>query len=416
MPIAEGVQTRVAYKAYATGAISSTSEPVASSDPGASSAQILRRVALTGGLQKNTYQSRELRTDRQIGDFRHGMKSSPIQIQGEFSPGTYFPLIEAAHRHTAVASLSDSQTEFTSVVSDNSASTFTFAGGNPVTEGYRVGDIIRFTGLAATANNSKNFLIVGMSGTSNRVLTVYPAPTTDAVADTSFTVARPGKTTFVPASSHVSRKFAFESWGEDTDVALLHTEARVSGYSLALNADGLMGITLSAMARNTTALSGASAPFFSSPSAVSSTGICGPADGIIRVGGTVLGVVTGLSIDLAMQVSGDPVINPLNVMPEIFLGPHVVTGQLQAYFEDLTLYNYFVNETEFEILCQLNASSAAAADAVAVHLPRVKATGASTDITGEGGQMITMPFQALRYLGSGIGIEGTTIKIHDTAA
>jgi hypothetical protein len=416
MAIAEGVQTRVTYKAYATGAISSTAEPTPATDPGASGGQILRRVSLTGGLQKNTYQSREMRTDRQVADFRHGMKSSPLTLAGEFSPGTYFPLIEAAHRHTSVAALSDSQTEFTSVVSDNSTSTFTFAGGNPVTEGYRVGDIIRFTGLAATANNSKNFLITGMSGTSNRVVAVYPAPVTDAVPDTTFTVARPGKTTFIPSSSHVSRKFAFEAWGEDTDVALLHTEARISGYSLALNADGLMEITLSAMARNTTALSGASAPFFTDPSAASSTGICGPADGIIRIGGTVLGVVTGLRVDLAMAVSGDPVISSLNVMPEIFLGPAVVTGEVSMYFEDLTAYNYFVNETEVELLAQLNASSAAAADAVAVHIPRVKFTGANTDISGEGGQMVTLPFQALRYLGSGIGIEQTTIKLHDTAA
>lgn len=416
MAIAEGVQTRVTYKPYATGAISSTAEPVAATDPGASGGQILRRVSLTGGLQKNTYQSRELRTDRQVADFRHGMKSSPLTLSGEFSPGTYFPLIEAAHRHTSVTALSDSNTEFTSVTSDNSTSTFTFAGGNPVTEGYRVGDIIRFTGLAATANNSKNFLITGFSGTSNRVVAVYPAPVTDAVADTTFTIARPGKTTFIPSSSHVSRKFAFESWGEDTDVALLHTEARISGYSLALNADGLMEITLSAMARNTTALSGGSAPFFTSPSAVSSTGICGPADGIIRVGGSVLGVVTGLRVDLAMAVSGNPVINPLNVMPEIFLGPAVVTGEVSMYFEDLTAYNYFVNESEVELLAQLNASSAAAADAVAVHIARAKFTGANTDISGEGGQMITLPFQALRYLGSGVGIEQTTLKMADTAA
>jgi hypothetical protein len=63
----------------------------------------------------------------------------------------------------------------------------TFAGGTPVTAGLRIGDIVRFTGLTVGGglNNATNFLITGFSGTSNRVLAVYPAPTT-ATADTTF--------------------------------------------------------------------------------------------------------------------------------------------------------------------------------------------------------------------------------------
>lgn len=416
MAIAEGVQTRIAYKPYATGVITSTAEPVAATDPGASGGKILRRTALTGGLTRRNYSSQEKRDDQQVADMRLGMKAAPLTLTGEFSPGTYWDFIEAANRHTSVASITDGNAELTSVTSDNATSTFTFAGSNPLTEGYRVGDVIRFANLATAANNAKNFLIVGMSGTNNRVLTVYPAPATDAVADTSFSITRPGKYSIIPASGHVARKFAVEAWGADTDVAILYTEGRVSGYRFGLNADGLMEFSTSITARNAQGLSGASAPFFTAPAAVTTTGICGPADGLIRVGGNVLGVVTGLSIQLERQVLGDPVINPLNLMPEIFLGPAIVTGEMSLYFEDLTLWNAFANETEIELLAELSASSAANADAVAVHLPRIKYTAANSDIQGDGGQMITLPFQALRYLGSGVGIESTTIKIHDTAA
>jgi hypothetical protein len=416
MPIAEGVQTRVVYKPYASGLISSTAEPVPATEPGASGGKTTRRVSLTGGLTRRNFQSQEQRDDRQVADFRLGMKAAPLTLAGEFSPGTYFDFIEAAHRHTSVASISDSNTELTSVVSDSGSATFTFAGGNPITEGYRVGDIVRFTNLAAVANNSRNFLILGMSGTNGRVWNVFPAPVTDAVADVAFNVTRPGKSTIVPASGHVSRKFAMEAWGADTDTALLYTEGRVAGYSLGVNADGLMEFSASLMMRNSVALSGASAPFFTSPAAATTTGICGPADGLIRLGGATLGVVTGLSIDLEMAIGGDPVVNPLNLMPEIFLGRAVVTGEVSLYFEDLTAYNAFANETEVELLAQLNASSAIAGDSVAVHVPRLKYTAANSDIQGEGGQMITLPFQALRYLGTAQGVESTTIKIHDTAA
>lgn len=416
MAIAEGVQTRVVYKPYATGVISSTAEPTPATDPGASGGKVVRRVSLTGGLQRRNFQSNEKRDDRQIGDFRLGMKSAPLTLTGELSPATYFDFIEAAHRHTAVGTFNDSNTEFTSVVSDNATATFTFAGGNPITEGYRVGMVVRFSNLAAVANNNKNFTILAMSGTNGRVWTVYPAPATDASPDATFTVTRPGKSTIIPASGHVSRKFALEPWGGDTDTSLLYTEGRVTGYSIGANADGLMEFSASLMMRNSVPLSGAAAPFFTAPAAITSTGICGPADGLIRAGGVNLGVVTGLRINLEMAVSGDPTIGGLNLMPEIFLGPGVVTGELSAYFEDLTLYNYFASEAEFDVLAMLNASSAVNADAVSIHLPRIKATGVNSDIQGDGGQMITIPFQALRYLGSAQGVESTTIAIHDTAA
>lgn len=91
--------------------------------------------------------------------------------------------------------LAKSNTEFTSVTSDAGASTFTFAGGNPVSEGLGRGDVIRFANLAATANNGVDFTILDFSGGSNRTVKVAPAPVTDAVADSAFTVTRQGSRT-----------------------------------------------------------------------------------------------------------------------------------------------------------------------------------------------------------------------------
>ena len=71
MPLAEGVQGVIYYKAYASGAIVSNVEDLA---PGTSGAQTLRRVSSTLNLKKNTYTSAEIRPDRQIFDFRHGAR------------------------------------------------------------------------------------------------------------------------------------------------------------------------------------------------------------------------------------------------------------------------------------------------------------------------------------------------------
>ncbi len=414
MSLAENVSARVAYKAYATGAITSNSQPTSSSDPGAGSAQILRRTTCTLNLQKDTYQASEIELSRQITDFRHGVKRVTGSLNGELSPGTYWDFIEAACRGTEASAVSATITDFTSCAADNTSSKFTFAAGNPHTKGFRVGHIIRFASLSDTDNNSKNFVILAMGGTQNRELTVYPAPDT-MTADTSFTVTTIGKSVYVPASSHVSRKFGVEVANLDTDVHRFFTECRVGGLKFNLPPTGLSTIEIPMMGRDMETGSGGSSPFFTSPTAATSTGLLAAVNGLIRVGGSTLGVVTGASIDFNMAMAADPVVGQ-NYVPEIFLGRTNVTGQLTALFEDLTLLNYFKNETEVELLLYLTASSAAAADAMTIYMPRIKLGGADVDTSGEAGQAITLPFQALKYATAAAGIEATTIQFCDTAA
>ena len=414
MSLAEGVQGRVAYKAYSTGVITSNTQPTSSSDPGAAGAQILRRTETSIQLAKDTYQSNEIRSDRQIADFRHGVRRVSGSLSGEWSPNTYWDLFEAALRGTAADAITADESDLTSAEADNSASTFTFGGGNPVTVGFRVGMIIRFTNLADADNNAKNFLITGFSGASNRTVAVYPAPDTMS-ADSAFSVASQGQSLYMPQSSFVQRKFGIELYNEDIDVARLYTECRIAGFNLQLPATGLATVEFPVMGRDMETYSGTNAPFFTSPSAATSTGIFAAVNGLIRVGGTNLGVVTGLNISADLSPSSDAVVGQ-NFVPEVFLGRLNVTGQVTAFFEDLTLVNYFKNETEVEILCFLTTTTADASPAASVYLPRVKLGGADVQNSGEGGQQITMPIQALFYTGAGAGIQATTIQFCDTQA
>ncbi len=418
MPISEGVQSRLVYKAYSSGAITANSEPNTATDPGASGGQVLRRVSSSLNLVKDAYQSEEIRTDRQIADFRHGLRRVEGSISGNLSPSSYFELLVAAHRDSAVSALSLSNTQFTSVTSDNSASTFVFTAGDPVTSGLRVGDIIRFTNLAATANNNQNFVIRSFGGTSNRTVTVSPAPTTDAVADTSFNLSRPGKTTIVPASGFTARKFGIEEYREDLDLSRLFTECRVSGYSMSLPATGLSTVEIPIMGRNAVSLSGGSAPYFTAPTAATSTSACASANGLILspdAGSSPLGIVTGIDIALDLEAEMQAVINQ-NIAPEIFLGRANVTGTVSAFVEDFALFNAFLNESELQLIVRVDSGSAANAEAICIYLPRVKLGGADMPLSGANGQTISLPFQALRYTGAVAGRDTTTIRIHDTAA
>jgi len=414
MSIAEGVSGQLTYKAYSTGVISSNTQPTSSSDPGASGAQILRRVTSTLNLKKDTYQSNEIISHRQITDFRHGKKMVDGSVTGEFSGLTYEEFFEAACRGTWAAAVTGTVTDFTSCAADNATSKFTFAAGNPVTKGFRVGMVIQFAGLSDTDNNTKNFLIKSFGGANNREVTVYPAPDS-MTADTSFTVAQIGRRLIVPSSGHVSRKFGIEHYHQDLDVFQFFTECRSGGFKMALPATGMATVEFPFMGRDMETGSAGSAPFFTSPTAATTSGIFAAVNGLLLVGGTAVGVVTGITMDMNLNPTADAVVGQ-NFVPEIFLGRANVTGQVTALFEDLTMINYFKNETEVAILVYLTATSAVDSPAVTLFLPRVKFGGADVPMSGEGSQPITMPYQALLYNGTEAttGIAATTFQMCDT--
>jgi hypothetical protein len=413
MPLAEGVAARLAIKAYASGTITANAKATSSSDLGATGGQILRRVASTLSLQKESYQSAEIRPDRQIGDYRHGVRRVQGSLSGELSPKTYGDLFEGAYRGTWVAGIAKSETELTSVAMDATLKKITFGGGNPVNEGMRVGHVLRFTNLSESTNNSKNFVVLAFGGTSNRELTVHPAPT-DMAADVSFNVTSAGKRLFIPASSHVSRKFGIEHYHEDLDIARLFTECRIAGANVNLPATGMATVEFPVLGRDEEIYTGGSAPFFTGPAAITATGIEQAVNGFIRVGGAIVGVVTGLTINLGLNPEAPPVVGQ-DFVPEIFLGRGAgVTGQITALFLDTTFLDYHRDETEFDILAYLRVSIAADTPAMVFYLPRCKTTGADAPLQGETGQIVTVPFQALRYEGGGAGIESTTIQLVDT--
>lgn len=415
MSLAENVSARVTIKPYATGAITSTSQPVSTVDPAVTGGQILRRVTSTLKLGKDTYTSNEVNSHRQVSDFRHGVKRATGGIvSGEFSPGTYWDLFEGALRCTAAAAVTASQSDFTSVSADNTTSKFIFSGGNPHTKGFRIGSIVRFTNLSDADNNSTNFLIYAMGGSNNREWTVWPAPDT-MTADSAFTVAEIGQSMFMPESSFVSRKFAIEHYFSDIDIARLFTEVRVDGFNLQLPATGLSTIDFTGMGRDMEVYTAGSAPFFTAPTAETSTGLAAAVNGALFFQGTRVGVCTGLNIQAALSASSEPVVGQ-NYVPEIFLGKLNVTGQATIMLEDATFINYFKDETELSLLAFLTSNNDDTSPAASVYLPRIKLGDADAPLSGEAGVIQTCPFQALKYATAGSGNEATTIRMHDTQA
>lgn len=414
MSIAEGIQCRVGYKEYASGAITANTLPTPATDPGVSGAQILRRVTSTINLNKESYQSAEVRTDRQIVDFRHGVGRVAGSITGELSGKTYQDLFEAAVRGTWEAPITASQSDFTSMAATlgSGSGTFTAGGGSFITKGFRVGHIIRFTNLSDADNNSKNFVILAIP--TAKTLTVYPSPDTMS-ADTSFTMASIGRRLIIPSTGFQSRKFAFEHYYQDLDIAKFFAECRIAGFNIGLPASGLATCEFPVMGRDQDILSSTNAPFFINPAAETTTGIFAAVNGLIRVGGTTVGVVTGLTLSEVSTPASDAVVGQPFV-PEIFLGRHNLTGTISAELQDGTFLSNFQNEDEISVLVYLTASNVAAPQAMTLFLPRIKFADAANPAQGEGAQLINLPFQALKSTASETtaGVAATTFQLCDT--
>lgn len=376
--------------------------------PGATGAQYLRRVSANINPAKDSFSSNEVRSDGQIMDLRHGMRSAKGSISGELSTATYDDFLQASMRGTWAAGVSAAPADFATgvtIATSGTTSTLTFAGaGNLFTKGFRVGDIVRTTGFTLPANNSAtagNLRIVALTAT---VMTVFPALTAAAQQATGWAVAVAGNKLTVGTTK---RSFTIEQSLPDATMFERFSGVRVGGFTISAPPNGMSTIDFDLM--GTQFNIGTASAYFTTPTGETTTGILSGVDGGLRLNGEEQGVITALQMQLTNNLNMAPVIGSV-FAPNVFYGKTVVTGSVSAYLEDADLVNAFVNESEVDLVAVLEASGTGAQDFLSFNMQRVKFTGASKQITGDGGVVAQFPFQAL-LKPSANGYDQTTLTI-----
>lgn len=408
MPNAKGLFKQLRYKLQ-------TGQGVAA---GASGGQILRRVTSDISLNKDTYQSNEIRSDQQIADYRHGVRRVAGTINGEISPGTYADIFAAILRRdfAAVSPIAGASITVAlgAVLGTIQTFTVTRAAGSYLTDGIKAGDVVRLTaGGFNAANLNKNLLVLSLTALA---LTVIPLNGVALVAEgpiATATVSVPGKKTFVPTSGHTDKYITFEHWFSDIAQSERFTDCKLGQMDINLPATGMA--TLAAQIQGLDMVSGTSA-YFTAPAVETTSGIVAAVNGVLLAAGAPVGLVTGMSASINANLTGDPVVGQ-NTLPDLFPGRVVVTGQFTAYFQDAVLRDAFVNEAEIGIGAALTTSGAAAADFLALTMARVKLGSAGKD-DGEKGLIQTFSYQALLNVNGGAGTanEKTTISVQDSLA
>lgn len=402
MPIASGVFKQLAYKAEATWGTA----------PSASGAQALRRISSSLDLSKETYQSNEIRTDLQLNDFRHGVRSVAGKVTGDLSAGTWSDFMAAILKRdyaavTAIASLS------ITIAGAGPSYTVTRGSGSWITDGLKVGDVFRLTGSFNAANSAKNLFVVSLTATIATVIVLNGSSLVAEGPVASATATVVGKKTFVPTSGHTDKSFSIEHWFSDISQSEVFTGCKPSACAISLPPTGIATIDWDFMGKDVTT---AASQYFTSPTAASTTGSLAAVNGVVRVGSATVATITGLTLNIAANFTGEAVVGS-NTKPVMTPGRVLVTGQATCYFEDATFRDVFLNETETSIMAAFTSDNTAASDFVSFVLPRVK-FGGSTKDDGEKGIVQTIPFQALFNSagGTGTNAEKTTLVVQDSGA
>jgi len=404
---------RLAYKFYTDAGI----DPEV--DPGSTGGQVLRhRDSPTLSMTKEGYTADEIRTDKQQPMSRDGTRRVPITIPGLLSCLTQADLFEAVLGGTWSATpIEITETEVTSIAAAKSTSKFIFASGDPVASGLRVGHMFRLTDASEAANNAMNFVVLGFGGTGNRDITVFPEPA-DMSADTGFTLTTVGGRVFIPSTGHVKRKMALELNNADADLSRLITEARLSGFTFTAAPDANVQIDFTGLGRNRKIFDGADAPFFTAPTAETTTDVISSMDGLLRLNGETIGITTGLNFTFNRAPTAPAQMNRKGLTAGILLANAVGSGSFTVFLKDRTFYDLFddpetMKATEFELLAYMPASDIAASPAMTFYLPRCK-IGSNNETTIEGAKALECSFAFARYIGNAPGVESTSIQICDT--
>ena len=198
--------------------------------------------------------------------------------------------------------------------------------------------------------------------------------------------------------------FSIEDYAADIDQARLFTGCTVNtmGVSLAPNqmvttTFGVVGkdMTIGATEKTQDAASGAS-PFdaYSGDLSIGNVG-----------GASAVAIVTGLDFTLTNGYAPTFVIGD-DSAPSLEYGRAEVEGTLSAYFEDASLINRFISETETEIEVSVGDGS----NTMTFNFPRVKINSADVGVDGPTSRVISMSFVALYDT-----TEATNLKITRSA-
>lgn len=387
------------------------------------SAEIFRTTGTGGGgkFTKAATESNEVRRDGMRSRGRHGTYKTQGSEGGQLALGAYDTVLQALMRGTysaadlaiTEASVLGGSAAATSITT--TTSTIVAAAGSWITQGLRVGDVVRLTGHSTAANNSKDLRITGLTALT---ITVAETLVLNATPDTAFTVTRPGRVLINPAAgSLVKRYYTWEEHELDIDSSSVYTDVVFGNGKVSMATDGIIMFDAGWWGTGQfTTLSGASAPLFTSPTENTAAAMS-VVDATIRLGTSDLVELSSfdLTFDIAANAPSVFGSGAIKYSPDVFTGQMGINLNLTMLRKDLAYVANHVNEDVLSLQILAVENESEPKDFISFYVPNFTLGDvARSGLKKEGGgmtQTIQIPVALVGKDDTGGAFDATMLKI-----
>lgn len=390
MPVAKGVSKVVYITREATYGTAT-----------AGTARELRRIQSTIDLNRDAYMSREIVSSQQMRDMRLGTKRPQGAIVGEVAPGSWKDALEGMCRQSFTTM--GTNTNGTCGVTSGK---FVYVGTNP-SSSFKVGDIVRGTGFTTAANNTTNFRITALSSTD---VTVSPTAVTEANA-TAKGLRGIGSKLWIPATGQTDFSYFIEHWFSDVAQSEVFLGMRVQQIDINVPPTDMANIQVTFAGKDMS--TGVATFGYATKVAASTQSVVAGANGALSINGTDYVTITGLQLSIQNNLSADAVVGSTLIREQVN-GRVTIQGRLTAIFEDATIRNLFLNETDVQLHLMLT-DTASPAGFFSVFLPKVRLSAQQKD-DGEKSIIQSFNFTAIENTAGATNFaENTSIQFQDSS-
>jgi hypothetical protein len=353
--------------------------------PGVGTSETIRLTPSPGlSLQRPRIESQEIRSDGLTPKARLGSRSITGSYNGEISATSFDSWLEAVMRGTYTAAVAITETEMTSITT--TTSTIVAAAGSWITEGVRVGDVVRLTGHAQTANNDINLIVSAVSATT---ITVVGTPlVADASADLTFTLTILKK--LINPATPTERTFYIEEYYQDIDQSNLFGGCKIDGFTIRGTPDGMATIEFRVVGASMSPQDTGSSPYYTSPTTTTTAALVF-ADAQLSIDGTAVAIATAFELNANLGAATLPVIGSPNT-PDVFSSQLRMTGSFSAVREDLSYLTGYDAETEYALHVLLEEPTGTPKKCVGIYVPLLTLDDASAPLGQDGAMVQTLPF------------------------
>lgn len=367
--------------------------------------QALRRETSSGKLAVAGYENNEITSHQQSTGKTHGGRSATFTINGLLSPNTYSTLLSSILRGSFTATTAFAASTIT-ISGTVALYTFTASVGTPnfLTNGLKIGDVIRLSAAGGTAGNKDNNIqVMGISSETVFTGVTINGSTLTLEAITTCTTTVQGKKCAAPITGQTNDYWTVEEFHSDIVQSELFTDTVIGSVDIAIPASGNTTVAFSAVARDRVT---SGAQVLTTPTAETTTSVVQGIKGAVIVNGTRVANVTGANIKIDGTVAPMGAVLGANISPDVSRGILMVSGTITAFYENGVMSGYFDAATPISIAIIDAVDNTNASEFVSFVMSKVKfdsddkdssATGIvrtynfTAEINGAGGATLANP-------------------------